>query len=73
MLPGIHADLDRLLRLVGDIDLARRILADQHDRKAGRQAMLGLKLRHGFGDAAAQTFGIGFSVDDLRHLDVLYL
>ena len=67
VLPGIHPDFDRLLRLVGDIDFARRVFADQHDGEAGRQAMLRLKLLHRLGDADAQALGIGLAVDDLRH------
>ena len=34
VLEALHPGLDRRLALVADIDLARRILADQHDRQA---------------------------------------
>ena len=40
VLPRVHADLDRLLGLVGDIDLGGRVLAHQHDGEAGGEAML---------------------------------
>ena len=36
VLEGAHARFDRLARLVGHIDAARRIVADEHDRKARR-------------------------------------
>ena len=50
VLPAVHADLHRLLRLVGDIDLGSRILADQHHGQARRDAMLGFQLGDFLGD-----------------------
>jgi hypothetical protein len=43
VLEGRHADLDRLLVLVRDIDLAGRVLAHQHDRKARHDPVLVLQ------------------------------
>ena len=39
MLERGHANLDGLLRLIADIDLAGRIGADQHDRQSGGQVV----------------------------------
>ena len=67
VLPRVHADFDGLLRLVGDIDSGGRILAHQHHREAGGEAVLCLEFGHGLCNAAAQGFGIGLAVDEFRH------
>ena len=54
----------RRLALVADIDLARRILADQHHGEAGLAAGRGDEGGHGGGDARAQALGEGLAVDD---------
>ena len=43
------------LRLVADIDLARRIVPDDHHRQARDDAVLGLQPRDMAGDARAQA------------------
>ena len=52
-----------LLGLAADVDLARRIVADEHDREA-RDDRLASQCCRPLGDAAAQMFGDGFAVDD---------
>ena len=64
VLEGGHADLDGLLGLVADVDLARRVLADQHHGQAGHEAVAGLERRHLGRDAPAQALGEGLAVDD---------
>jgi hypothetical protein len=61
----VHADFDRLLGLLRHVDLAARIVADDHHRQAGRDAVLGLESLHVAGNTAAQPLSVGFSVDDL--------
>ena len=63
---ALHAGCEGRLALEADIDLACRILADQHHREAGLAAGLGGEGGHGGGDAGAQALGEGFAVDDLR-------
>ena len=55
MLDRVHPYLDRLLALVADIDLARRIGADQHHGKAGRQPVLAIGLDGSDSRVSAQT------------------
>ena len=59
-----HAALDGRLALGGDIDLARRILAHQHDGEPGLAARALLESGGIFRDAGAQRGGKGFPVDD---------
>jgi hypothetical protein len=59
-----HAAGDGLLGLGGDIDLARRVLADQHHGKACLAACSRLERGGGHGDAGAQGFGKQLAVDD---------
>ena len=65
VLETFHAAGDRLFRLVADIDLAGGILADQHDREAGRQAVILFQTANRDGDAGAQCFREGLAVDDV--------
>jgi hypothetical protein len=60
----VHADFDGLPGLLVHIDLAARIMSDDHHGKARRQAMLDLEALHMAGNAAAQPFGKGLPVDD---------
>ena len=69
VLDGVHARLLGLARLVAHVNLARRVIAHEHDRKPGLQAMGRLKLRGGFGHALAQIRRAQFSVDN-RHAHV---
>jgi hypothetical protein len=66
VLEGSHARLAGLLRLVANIDLARRVLAHQHHGKAWNEAVLGLELLSRLADARAQARGEGLAVDDFR-------
>ncbi len=50
---GLHAGLDDRLALVAHIDLARRVLADQHDGEAGGDAVRGRNCAHGLADPRA--------------------
>jgi hypothetical protein len=61
----MHAHFDRLLGLLGNIDLAAGIVSNDHHGKAWGDAMCRLEPRDVAGDAAAEPFGIGLSVDDL--------
>ncbi len=67
MLEGAHAGLDRTLALGLHIDPARRIVADEHDREAGRTLAGVREALHGSGDAGPQGVRKGGSVDDLSH------
>ena len=61
-----HAALRHHLLLGADIDLARRIVADQHHRETGHQAMLRAEVAHGLGDPRAQRRGKRLAVDQRR-------
>ena len=64
-----HAGGLGLLMLAADIDLTRRIAADQHHRKPGCQAMLALHARDLLGNAGAKLRCNDLAVDDPgRHL-----
>ena len=52
-----------LLGLAADVDLARRIVADEHDGEARHDRLARQRCRS-LGDAAAQVFGDGVAVDD---------
>ena len=69
MLEALHPGLERRLVLIADIDLARRIGADQHDRQTWRQIMLDFQLRYCFSDPRAQIRRKRFAVDNvfIRH------
>ncbi|MCY1556875.1 hypothetical protein D9M68_936720 [compost metagenome] len=64
VLERVHAHFGGLLGLGRNIDLAGRVLADDHHGQAGGDAVLGLETGNMAGDAAAQIFGKAFSVDD---------
>jgi len=64
MLERTHPGFGGLLALVAHVDGARRILADQHDRKARRQAVVTRKPRHFAADARAQRLRDRLAVDD---------
>ncbi len=66
VLERIHAGFDGLLALVADIDLARRILADEHHGEARRQAVLFLESRDMIGHPCANAGCERLAVDDLR-------
>ena len=57
----------RRLALVADIDLARRVLADQHGAKPGCDARLGFQLGSGGRDIGNQAIRARFTVDPFRH------
>ena len=59
VLEGVQPGLDGRPALVADIDLARRILADQHDGEAGRQAVVGFQRGDLAGDGVAEAGGEG--------------
>jgi hypothetical protein len=65
-----HAGFLGQLVLAADIDLARRIAADQHHRKPRNYPVLTLYPRNLGSDPAAQFGGNEFSIDNSgRHLD----
>ena len=66
MLFGVHAGGLGLLALGLDVDLAGRILAHQHHRKAGLHPVQGLQLGHVLGDALAEPRSKSLAVDDAR-------
>ena len=51
---ALHAGLGHRLGLVADIDLARRIVADQHDGNPRHDAAIAPQPVHGIRDLAAQ-------------------
>ena len=59
-----HAGLDRDLGLAADIGLARRIVAGQHHRETGRDAVLRREALHLGRDLGAQLRRDGLAVDD---------
>ena len=59
----IHPRLERRLALISDIDLARRIFADQHHGQARRHTLAFLQKRHPAADIGAQIGGHGLAVD----------
>ena len=63
-----HADFDHRARFAGDVGLAGRIVADQHDRQSGHDAVRGGQaMRLGF-DRSAQRRRDRLAVDDAsRH------
>ena len=63
---GIHARCRDHLRFGADIDIAGRVVADQHDRDARHDAAIALESAHRVGDLAAQVCRDGFAVDDVR-------
>ena len=62
---GAHPGLERLARLAADIDLACRIVADEHDREPGPH-MRRVESRDRRGDAGAEPLGDRRAVDDPR-------
>ncbi len=66
MADGVHAHLFALLALALHIDAAGGILADQHHRQPGLQAVRALQLVHLLGDLAPEAFGERPAVDDRR-------
>src|SRR5262249_15356528 len=66
---GIHPCFLRLLTLVLHVDLAGRILTDQHDGEPGGEAVLGLQRPHLLGDAAAEPGRERLAIDDLGASD----
>ena len=69
MIERPHAAADGHLHLAADIDLARRIVADQHDREPGRDAAVADQPVHRVGDLAAQVRRDRLAVDDVcRHV-----
>ena len=65
VLVRIHADFDGLLALVADVDLARRVLADQNHGEAGGDAVAGLECGNLRRDFLTNRGGEGFTVYDL--------
>ena len=63
---ALHPRLDRRLVLRSDIDLARRVLADEDDRKARRAPGGGAERRDQFPDSGAQIGRECLAVDDVR-------
>lgn len=63
---AFHARGDGRLALRPDIDRARRIVADQHDREAGRAARRAFKGWNRIGDPRPQAGGKRLAVDHLR-------
>ena len=66
MFVGIHPGRERHLALAADIDLARRIIADQDDGQSRGQLMLFLQIRDGVANPCSKTGGIGLAVDQFR-------
>ena len=66
MLEAFHARGDRRLALRPDIDRARRIIADEHDRETGRTRRRGLERWHRIGNPRPQAGGESLAVDHLR-------
>ena len=62
----VHSRLPRLLALVAHVDLARGILADEHDREPGRHRVLALQRPHRLAHLRAQLCRDFLAVDDLR-------
>ena len=60
----MHAGFGHRLGLVADIDLARRIFADQHHRDARHDAAVAAQAVHGVGHLAAQVGRNRLAVDD---------
>ena len=54
---GANADLSAGRQLVADVDLGRRILSDQHDRKPGLATVLTGERRHLRSDLLSQPCG----------------
>ena len=65
VLEGFQSGFDGRPALVANIDLARRILADQHDGEAGRQAVFRLQDGDLPADGLAEPGGKGLAVDDV--------
>ena len=65
MIERLHAGFLRRLGLAADIGLARRIVAGQHDRKPGRNAMLRGETFHLARDPDAKLRRDRLAVDDL--------
>ena len=66
-----HPGLDRLLALAPDIDLARRILADQHHGETRLASGAPHEFRGMRGHAVAQVCGKGLAVNQFRHQEIL--
>src|SRR6185312_11575300 len=66
VLDAAHAGLARLLRLVADIDLARRILADQHHGKPRHRTLLLSEARDLGRELRPELGRRRLAVDDLR-------
>ncbi len=66
MLETCHTRGNGGLALRPDIDRARRIVADQHDRKPGHAPGCGDKGGDSVGNPAAQTGSKSLAVDHLR-------
>src|SRR5262245_20891145 len=64
MVERLHAGLDRHLLLAADVDLARRIVADQHDRETRHHAMVARQPCDLDCDLRARLCGDRFAVDD---------
>ena len=64
MLNVIHADFDSLARLIAHIDLACRVVADQHHGKTGRHVMLAFQARYMGGHALAYGCSESLAVDN---------
>ena len=65
VLERLHADLDGLRGLVAHVDLACRILADEHHGEPGREAVLRLEPCHVGGDVGAHLGGNCLAVDEV--------
>ncbi len=63
---GAHARFRDGLGFVADIDFARRIISDQHDRDAGHDAPVAAQTVHGIRNLAAQVGCDCLAVDDTR-------
>ncbi len=66
VLEARHSGRERGLALGADIDLARRILTDQHYRQSGLSARRGRESARRLGDPGAQGFGERLAVDPRR-------
>ena len=68
----MHAGGEGLLALGANIDLAGRVLSDQHDRKSGGYPEAGLKVGDLSGHPGAQAVCLGPTVDKLSfaHADL---
>ena len=64
MLDGAHAGGLGPANLVGHVDVAGRVVADQHDGEAGGDAMGGLQAGDGLGDLGVEGGGAALAVDD---------